>query len=106
MSEDKNKLGAEELQQIAHLARLKLNDDAIPAIAKNMSSIVDFVGQLDQVNMSDLEGSAPMAHPRDLTQRLRSDKVTETNEKSQRDHYQKCAPAVTEGMYLVPKVID
>ena len=45
----------------------------------------------------------PMANPLDATQRLRADEVTETN---RRDAFQAIAPAVENGLYLVPKVID
>jgi aspartyl-tRNA(Asn)/glutamyl-tRNA(Gln) amidotransferase subunit C len=44
-----------------------------------------------------------MAHPLDATQRLREDRVTETD---RRDAFQAVAPAVENGLYLVPKVLD
>ena len=46
---------------------------------------------------------APLAHPLDVTQRLREDEVTESN---RRDELQQLAPEVEEGLYLVPKVIE
>ena len=51
----------------------------------------------------DTEGVKPMAHPQDITQRLRDDEVTETD---QRDKFQKIAPLTESGLYLVPKVLD
>jgi aspartyl-tRNA(Asn)/glutamyl-tRNA(Gln) amidotransferase subunit C len=45
----------------------------------------------------------PMANPLDATQRLRPDKVTQSN---RRDAFQAIAPAVENGLYLVPKVIE
>jgi aspartyl-tRNA(Asn)/glutamyl-tRNA(Gln) amidotransferase subunit C len=51
----------------------------------------------------DTTGIEPMSHSQDVTQRLRNDVVTETN---QRQLYQSIAPAVEEGLYLVPKVIE
>lgn len=100
MSADKNTLSAKDVQDIAHLARLKIDENEIPKTAQNLSSIVDFVGQLDAAVV---DGGEPMAHPLDLVQRLRPDEVTETDK---REQYQACAPEVAEGMYLVPKVID
>lgn len=100
MSNDDTTITADDVGNIAHLARLEIQAENISATAANLSKIIDFVGQLEAADVSDCE---PMAHPLDLTQRLRKDEVTE---KDQRDKYQACAPAVTEGLYLVPKVID
>jgi aspartyl-tRNA(Asn)/glutamyl-tRNA(Gln) amidotransferase subunit C len=44
-----------------------------------------------------------MAHPVDMSQRLRADAVTETNE---RDRYQANAPEVSDGLYVVPRVVE
>jgi len=44
-----------------------------------------------------------MSHALDVVQRLRPDEVTETD---RRDDFQKGAPAVENGLYLVPKVIE
>ena len=82
------------------LARLKLTDDEYGESVEKLSKIVDFVDQLSQ---ADTSGVVPMAHPLDAVQRLRPDVVTESDE---RDRYQENAPAVTDGLYLVPKVIE
>jgi len=82
------------------LARLEVADDESADMVEKLSRIVDFVDQLSQ---ADTEGVVPMAHPLDATQRLRADVVTESN---QRDDFQQNAPAVSEGLYLVPKVIE
>ena len=93
-------LSKDQVQQIATLARLKLSDDEYAESVQKLSKIVDFVDQLSQADTSDV---VPMAHPLDLAQRLRPDAVTETND---REHYQENAPSVTDGLYLVPKVIE
>nr|BFE91447.1 hypothetical protein GCM10020185_19830 [Pseudomonas brassicacearum subsp. brassicacearum] len=49
------------------------------------------------------DGIEPLAHPLEASQRLRADVVTESNH---REAYQSIAPAVENGLYLVPKVID
>lgn len=93
-------LDKDDVVNIAHLARLAINAKDIPEYAKNLSSILDLVEQMQQVNTDSVE---PMAHPLDSTQRLREDAVTESNE---RDLFQSIAPAVEAGLYLVPKVIE
>ena len=62
--------------------------------------ILELVDQMQAVDTSDIE---PMANPLDATQLLRADEVTEGN---RRDAFQAIAPAVENGLYLVPKVID
>ena len=93
-------LDKDQVQQIATLARLKLSDDEYAESVEKLSKIIDFVDQLSQADTSDV---VPMAHPLDVAQRLRPDAVTETND---REHYQENAPSVTDGLYLVPKVIE
>ncbi|OUS01798.1 asparaginyl/glutamyl-tRNA amidotransferase subunit C [Gammaproteobacteria bacterium 42_54_T18] len=93
-------LDKSEVEKIAHLARIAINEDKIPEYASSLSNILDLVEQMQSTNTDDIE---PMAHPLDATQRLRDDAVTENN---QRDAYQKIAPATEDGLYLVPKVID
>jgi aspartyl-tRNA(Asn)/glutamyl-tRNA(Gln) amidotransferase subunit C len=65
-----------------------------------LSRIVDFVDQLQAAATDDV---LPMAHPLNMSQRLRADEVTESNE---RDEFQKNATSVEGGYYLVPKVIE
>jgi len=93
-------LDKDQVQQIATLARLKLSEDEYAESVKKLSKIVDFVDQLSQ---ADTTGVIPMAHPLDVAQRLRPDAVPEPND---RDHYQENAASVTDGLYLVPKVIE
>jgi len=89
-----------EVEKIAHLARLAIDPADVPEYARNLSAILAFVEQLDAV---DTEGVTPMAHPLDMAQRMRPDEVTETD---QRERFQAIAPAVEDGLYLVPKVIE
>ncbi len=93
-------LTPDEVRSIARLARLAISDRDIPRYADNLSRILDFVAQLDKAETTSV---APMAHPLDMSQRLRADVVTETN---QRELFQKNAPQVEAGLYLVPKVIE
>ncbi|GGX82015.1 glutamyl-tRNA(Gln) amidotransferase subunit C [Litchfieldella qijiaojingensis] len=89
-----------DVQRAAHLARLALDNDEAARYVDDLGRILEMVDQLQAV---DTEGVAPLAHPLDTTQRLRADEVTETD---QRDRFQRCAPAVANGLYLVPRVVE
>ncbi|KAA3629629.1 MAG: Asp-tRNA(Asn)/Glu-tRNA(Gln) amidotransferase subunit GatC [Proteobacteria bacterium] len=89
-----------DVESIAHLARLSIREEDIPDYTRNLSDILDFVARMSAV---DTTGVIPMAHPLDANQRLRSDEVSETD---QRDLFQQGAPRVEAGLYLVPKVIE
>ncbi|MCB1722184.1 MAG: Asp-tRNA(Asn)/Glu-tRNA(Gln) amidotransferase subunit GatC [Chromatiaceae bacterium] len=93
-------LSPEEVAKIAHLARLAVTDDDKVALGRDLSNILDLVAQMDAV---DTAGVAPMAHPLEMAQRLRDDRVTEGD---RRDRYQAHSPAVERGLFLVPKVIE
>jgi aspartyl-tRNA(Asn)/glutamyl-tRNA(Gln) amidotransferase subunit C len=93
-------LTAENVKSIAYLARLGIDEKDIDAYVKDLSGILDLVAQMSSV---DTENVLPMAHPTDQPQRLREDEVTEHD---QRDYFQKLAPQVEAGLYLVPKVIE
>ena len=89
-----------DVERIAHLARLALDEADIPLYARNLSDILDLVTQMNAVDTTQVE---PMAHPLDQPQRLRPDEVTEVD---QRGKFQAIAPRVEDGLYLVPKVIE
>jgi len=90
-----------QVEGLAHLARLELDPAELPQYEQSLSRIVDFIGELERANTA---GVAPMAHPLPgLAQRLRADEVTERDE---HDLYQRNAPVVASGLYLVPKVIE
>ncbi len=94
-------LTALQIENIAHLARLELQQPEVPVYQETLSRIFALVGELDRADTSSV---APMAHPLPgLSQRLRPDVATE------QDHhelYQANAPQVAAGLYLVPKVIE
>lgn len=93
-------LQKEDIDKIAHLARLGISSDDVEEYARDLSSILDLV---EQMNAVDTKGVIPMAHPLDEHQRLRADEVTETD---QREHFQEIAPQVENGLFLVPQVIE
>ncbi|MGH8370677.1 MAG: Asp-tRNA(Asn)/Glu-tRNA(Gln) amidotransferase subunit GatC [Gammaproteobacteria bacterium] len=93
-------LSPDDVKSIARLARLSISDQDIPVYARTLSNILEFVAQLERAKT---DGVTPMAHPLEMSQRLRPDQVSETD---QRELYQQNAPQVEAGLYLVPKVIE
>lgn len=93
-------LDRSDVEKIAHLARIALSDDDVPATTAKLSGIL---GLIDSMQAVDTDGIAPLAHPLETTQRLRVDQVSEIN---QREALQVIAPATEAGLYLVPKVIE
>ncbi|HLV16063.1 MAG TPA: Asp-tRNA(Asn)/Glu-tRNA(Gln) amidotransferase subunit GatC [Pseudomonas sp.] len=89
-----------DVEKIAHLARLGLGESEIPQTTETLNNILGLIDAMQAVNTDGIE---PLAHPLETTQRLRADVVTEENH---RDEYQAIAPAVENGLYLVPKVIE
>lgn len=102
-------LSSEDIKRIAHLARIEVSDAEVDSTLQKLSGIL---GLIEQMQAVDTTGIVPMSHSQDVTQRLREDVVTKTN---QRDAFQQNAPklgngateqAVADGLYLVPKVIE
>ena len=90
----------DEIEKIAELARIRIAEDQIGELTQRITEIL---GMVDQLQAVDTSAVTPMANPLDATARLRADVITETN---QRDAFQAIAPAVENGLYLVPRVID
>lgn len=93
-------LTLEDMNKIAHLARVGLSDDEKNRYTDSLNNILGLIDELQAVNTTGIE---PLAHALEVTQPLRVDIVTEQN---QRDAYQAIAPAVQDGLYLVPKVME
>ncbi|HYL04102.1 MAG TPA: Asp-tRNA(Asn)/Glu-tRNA(Gln) amidotransferase subunit GatC [Steroidobacteraceae bacterium] len=94
-------LTREQIESIAHLARLSLSPAELPVYQQSLSSILEFVGALERVDTANV---VPMSHPLPgLSQRLRPDVVSEQDHHAE---YQENAPATAAGLYLVPKVIE
>ena len=93
-------LTPDQLQRIAVLARIDVSAEEAQGVAERLNRVL---GLIDQLQSVDTDGIEPMSHALDVVQRLRPDEVTEAD---RRDDYQKGAPAVEQGLYLVPKVIE
>ncbi|MEJ7670954.1 MAG: Asp-tRNA(Asn)/Glu-tRNA(Gln) amidotransferase subunit GatC [Casimicrobiaceae bacterium] len=93
-------LTLDDVHRIAHLARIDIDAHAAEQVRAKLDAIFAMIDQLNQV---DTQGILPMAHAQDVMLPLRDDVVTAND---QRSLYQSVAPAVAEGLYLVPRVIE
>ncbi len=93
-------LTTQDIKRIAHLARIEISDTEAETTLSKLTGIMTLIEQMQAV---DTKGIQPMSHSQDVTQRLRPDVVSETN---QRELFQQIAPMVQDGLYLVPKVIE
>lgn len=93
-------LSLEQIARIADLARLELTAEESRAMQQQLNGILAMVDAMANVDTTNVE---PMSHPQQAMQRLREDRVTEQDE---RESFQSIAPAVEDGLYLVPKVIE
>ena len=89
-----------EVEKIAHLARLHVNENEAEEVAGRISEILTLIDKMQAIDTDNVE---PLSHPLDVVQRLRPDQVTESD---QREHLQKLAPKSEGGLYLVPVVIE
>lgn len=93
-------LTLDDVHRIAHLARIDIDAHAAEQVRAKLDAIF---AMIDQLNRVDTQGIVPMAHAQDVILPLRDDVVTASD---QRALYQRGAPAVAEGLYLVPRVIE
>jgi aspartyl-tRNA(Asn)/glutamyl-tRNA(Gln) amidotransferase subunit C len=93
------KITKEEVEHVANLARLELDDTAIEQFADQISNILAYVDKLKQV---DTEGIVPTSHAITLTNAFREDKV---HDHLDRDESLANAPETEDGTFLVPRVI-
>jgi aspartyl-tRNA(Asn)/glutamyl-tRNA(Gln) amidotransferase subunit C len=93
-------LSLQDVQRIAHLARLELAEGEVAAMQQQLNGILAMIEAMRAV---DTAGVEPMSHPQDATQRLREDRVTERDERAA---FQAIAPQVEDGLYLVPRVVE
>ena len=89
-----------DIKRIARLARIAVTEQETQVIRGELSSIFHLIESMQAI---DTTGIVPMSHSQGMVQRLREDRVTESN---QRELFQSVAPQVDAGLYLVPKVIE
>ena len=90
-------LTPQDIQTVAHLARIKVEEKDLPHYVKDLNNIMTVANKMQAI---DTGGVQPLSHPQDATQTLRPDEVTETN---QRDLMQPLAPDAEHGFYKTPK---
>jgi aspartyl-tRNA(Asn)/glutamyl-tRNA(Gln) amidotransferase subunit C len=93
-------LANDDVRRIAALARIAITAEESAEVLERLNRVLALIEQMRAIDVSGVE---PMAHAQDVGQRLREDKVTESD---RRDLYQSVAPAVEGDLYLVPKVIE
>jgi aspartyl-tRNA(Asn)/glutamyl-tRNA(Gln) amidotransferase subunit C len=89
-----------DVHRIAELARIEIDQAQAEEVRRKLDAIFALIGKLQAV---DTTGVVPMAHAQDVTLPLREDRVIEGDAHVL---YQSVAPAVEDGLYLVPKVIE
>ncbi|SMX28992.1 Glutamyl-tRNA(Gln) amidotransferase subunit C [Pelagimonas phthalicica] len=90
----------ETAAKVAKLARIKVEDDALPALAQEFNDILGFIEQLNEV---DVEGVEPMVSVTPMRLKRRQDGVTDGDIQEQ---VLKNAPDAREGFFAVPKVVE
>ncbi|AUM74112.1 Asp-tRNA(Asn)/Glu-tRNA(Gln) amidotransferase subunit GatC [Paracoccus jeotgali] len=90
----------DEARKVAHLARIAVDQSHLPALAAELSHMLQFMEQLNEV---DVEGVEPMTGVTPMRLKLRKDVVSDGN------YQQKVlanAPDAREGFFAVPKVVE
>ena len=93
-------LTEDDVARIAHLARIEISAADRRAMLAQLNDIFAMIETMQRI---DTTGVAPMAHPLGGQQRLREDRVTETDARGQN---MKNAPQAEDGLFLVPRVVE
>ncbi len=87
-------------RRVAKLARIRVEEDALPGLASEFNNILGFIEQLNEV---DVEGVEPMTSVTPMRLKRRDDVVTDGD---QQDKVLANAPDAREGFFAVPKVVE
>lgn len=90
----------EDVKYIARLARLELKEKEIDYFAGQLSSIIDYIGQLKEVDTS---GAEPTSHVLSVQNVFRKDIVKPSLKK---EDVLKNAPSKEDGLFKVPRIIE
>ena len=93
-------LTLDDIHRIAHLARIEIDAGAAAEVHAKLTAIFGLINELQAI---DTEGIVPMSHAQDVALPLRQDAPTEADRHAA---FQAVAPAVEDGLYLVPRVIE
>ena len=87
-------------RKVANVARIRVEDAALPKLAEQLSGILSMMEELNEV---DVEGVAPMVSVTPMKLAMRADVVTDGDRQAQ---VLKNAPEAREGFFAVPKVVE
>lgn len=93
-------ISRDDIKKLAKLARVAVSEAEVVQVQPEIARIFALIEEMQAVDTANV---APMTHAREVTQRLRPDVVTESD---QREVFQRIAPAVEDGLYRVPKVLE
>ncbi|MBS0445256.1 MAG: Asp-tRNA(Asn)/Glu-tRNA(Gln) amidotransferase subunit GatC [Proteobacteria bacterium] len=97
-------LNPQDVKRLAHLARLELQSAEEAQMLVDLNDFFRIVEQMSAVDTSGIEPLyTPLSAVEDVQLRLRPDDVTETDRRADN---QRSAPAVEDGLFLVPQVIE
>lgn len=95
-----NNLSTIDVIKLAELSKLRFSDEKLNAFTHDLENILTLIKKIDTIDTKHIE---PLAHPFEAKQPLRDDVVSEKN---QRDLFQRYAPSVEAGLYIVPKFVE
>lgn len=95
-------LSLAQVRHVARLARLHLSDAQLESFRGQLSSVLDHIAKISELDVTDVE---PMAHPTDIANRLDEDVVSPARAMSI-EQLLAIAPAVEDRYLAVPKVLD
>ncbi|MGB7182842.1 MAG: Asp-tRNA(Asn)/Glu-tRNA(Gln) amidotransferase subunit GatC [Burkholderiaceae bacterium] len=93
-------LTPDDVRQLARLSRIAVSDDEVDSTLAQLNRVF---GLIEKMQETDTTGIEPMTNPQPEPARLRDDVADEPD---RRDDYQRVAPQVEDGLYLVPRVIE
>ncbi len=93
-------IDTETARKVAHLARIRVEEERLPALAQEFSAILGFIEELNEV---DVEGVEPMVSVSPMRLKRRKDVVTDGN---RQEEILANAPDAREGFFAVPKVVE
>ncbi|WP_018923583.1 Asp-tRNA(Asn)/Glu-tRNA(Gln) amidotransferase subunit GatC [Salsuginibacillus kocurii] len=94
------RVNKEQIEHVAHLARLELKEDEIDAVTKKLDDIIDFAEQLQELDTTNVE---PITHVVDIRNILREDEVKPSLD---REDALKNAPDQEDGQFKVPAILE
>lgn len=87
-------------RRVASLARIRVEEDALPELAQEFNAVLGFIEQLSEV---DVEGIEPMTSVTPQRLKRRIDVITDGDQQAK---ILKNAPDAREGFFAVPKVVE